>query len=252
MNPSEYGESSAVNDLATEVLNCAAPVDILAAVYVSAADTVAEANATDATKSPVLGFCVLKPTPTTCVIQTAGIVAGFIGLVPNTIYYLATTDGAITDTAPAGPGNVVIQVGYAISTTKLHLTSAGGGGGGGGGNPNCSPLIDDLGTVGATFDPTVACATAVIKGVIDEPVTMTDITVTEGVADGMIFRVELTQGAIGGDVASWSANFVGGDLIPLLSVGLSVGVGKTDILVFEWDAGRVQWMLVGFINGIAP
>ena len=115
------------------------------------------------------------------------------------------------------------------------------------------PTISALGVVGATFSPSIAKSTGIITGTINAPVTMSNITITDTVCDGLIVRVELTQGAIGGDVALWTAaNFVGSDLVPLTSVGLSIGVGKTDILVFEWSASRGKWMLAGFFSGIAP
>lgn len=149
------------------------------------------------------------------------------------------------------------------------------GGGGGASGPsgpsgayNCIPLVVDVGSLsgpsgfsgpsGASgpsapiFNFEVDRCTAVIKGVVNAPLQMSNIVITDGPVDKLLVRVELTQGPIGGDISSWSANFVGSDLIPLLSVGLSVGAGKTDILTFEYDAYRGRWMLVGFLNGVSP
>ena len=115
-----------------------------------------------------------------------------------------------------------------------------------------NPVVVDIGAVGSSFSPSVLSITSVIKGTVGANFTMTDLTITDGVTDKMQMRVELTQTGGGGDISSWSANFNGSDLVPLTSVGLSIGAGKTDILVFEWDSARVKWNLVGFFNGIAP
>jgi len=126
-------------------------------------------------------------------------------------------------------------------------------GGGGGSGGSSLPVVVDLGTIGPIFAPTVAKATTVIKGVVNEPLTMSNLTITDGVVDKLLIRIELTQGVTGGDISAWTgANFVGGDLVPLTSIGLSIGAGKTDIIVVEWDTARGKWMIVGFFNGIAP
>ena len=50
-----------------------------------------------------------------------GEVSGFVGLTPGALYYLDTTPGAISLTAPAMAGEVVQNVGQALSTTVLLL-----------------------------------------------------------------------------------------------------------------------------------
>lgn len=114
------------------------------------------------------------------------------------------------------------------------------------------PVVVDLGTVGPVFSPSISNIVSVIKGVVNEDFTMSDITVTDGVYDKMIFRIELTQGSTGGDSVIWSSNFVGGDLIPLSSIGLSITAGKTDLIIVEYDSFRDKYMVVGFIRGIDP
>lgn len=49
-----------------------------------------------------------------------GVIDGFTGLVPNTDYFLSTTAGLITDTAPGG-SNTVQYVGYAITSTQMYF-----------------------------------------------------------------------------------------------------------------------------------
>lgn len=122
-------------------------------------------------------------------------------------------------------------------------------------NPSTGvPRIISLGSLGAAFSPSFVAnfpRPTIIKATVDAGFTMTNITVSDGAQDGMKIQVEFTQGA-GGDITSWSANFDGSDLVPLTSVGLSVGAGKTDILIFEWDSTRAKWMLISFFNGVQP
>lgn len=116
-----------------------------------------------------------------------------------------------------------------------------------------NPVVVDISPVNPDFNESVLSITAVLKGTVTANFTMTNLTITDGVTDKMQFRLEFTQSGGGGDISSWSAtNFIGSDLIPLTSVGLSIGAGKTDILIIEWDAARAKWMLVGFINGVLP
>ena len=51
-----------------------------------------------------------------------GVVDGYVGLTAGARYYGdPATPGKITTTAPSGTGNTIVQVGYAKSTTALHL-----------------------------------------------------------------------------------------------------------------------------------
>lgn len=113
------------------------------------------------------------------------------------------------------------------------------------------PVIEDLGVVGASFAPSVSKVTDVIKAVVDDDFTMDDLIITDDPEDCFEIQVQFTQG-VGGDILSWdSSKFVGGDLIPLSSIGLSIGTDKIDILTFRWDEGLSKWLLVGFVHGIA-
>jgi hypothetical protein len=54
--------------------------------------------------------------------MVAGVLAGLSGLVAGTEYYLsAATAGLITATAPSTPGQYVVKVGRALSTTELMV-----------------------------------------------------------------------------------------------------------------------------------
>lgn len=49
----------------------------------------------------------------------SGVITGLTGLTIGTIYFLSTTAGAVTSTAPSSAGNVVQRLGKAKSTTEL-------------------------------------------------------------------------------------------------------------------------------------
>jgi hypothetical protein len=91
-------------------------------VYISAASTVAKADADDPTKLPVLGVITSKPTTITCVVRSHGEYTTS-GLTAGATYYLSATAGAITSTAPSAP--YAVPVGVAKSTTVLMVMPAG-------------------------------------------------------------------------------------------------------------------------------
>ncbi len=54
--------------------------------------------------------------------MVAGVLSGLTGLVAGTEYYLsAATAGLLTATAPTTPGQYVVKIGRAISTTELMV-----------------------------------------------------------------------------------------------------------------------------------
>lgn len=79
------------------------------------------ANATNATK-PTRAFCSV---PSGVLSGAFGefIICGvnpyYSGLTPAATYYLHTTSGQISTTAPATVGNIVQEIGYALSSTSL-------------------------------------------------------------------------------------------------------------------------------------
>lgn len=109
-------------------------------VYVSAAGSVNKANAAASGTTKVLGL--VKDASISAAasgfIQTDGIlsattgqwdaVAGTTGgLTAGTIYYLSTTAGLLSSTAPSGSGQYVMKVGMALSTTELEIDTDRGG-----------------------------------------------------------------------------------------------------------------------------
>lgn len=101
-----------------ETYNCPATVAVLDAVYISAPGTVDKANATSTTQLAV-GIVISKPSAVTAEVLHCGVSTGWVGLTSGAIYYLDTSPGLITSTAPTNPGNAVQTVGIATSTTTL-------------------------------------------------------------------------------------------------------------------------------------
>ncbi len=77
-----------------------------------------QANATSASTANVIGICILNDSGTIS-IQQIGNNGSVSGLTAGTKYYLSTTAGALTATAPSSTGNIVYQIGYARSSTEI-------------------------------------------------------------------------------------------------------------------------------------
>jgi len=101
-----------------------ATVSVGDAVYVSAAATVSQADASAPTGQKVsIGLCVAKPTPTTATVRYAGEAAVFSGtLVDGDTYYLSTTAGQITnDVSAYGAGDAIQIIGVAKDSNTLII-----------------------------------------------------------------------------------------------------------------------------------
>lgn len=117
--------AAAVAGITTDVsgLTCLSGDAVGDAVYLSAASTVAKADADDAAKIPAIGLIVSKQSSTSCTVRVSGLVTGLTSLTAGSIYYLDTTAGAITATAPASPN--AAPIGIAVSTTSLLVLPLG-------------------------------------------------------------------------------------------------------------------------------
>jgi len=102
------------------VYSCPATVSLYDAVALTGADAVAEADADNAAARPCRGFVVAKPTATSCIIQYAGELNGFAGLVADQTYYLSETPGQI-GAKPTSPGTIQQVVGWARNATTLII-----------------------------------------------------------------------------------------------------------------------------------
>lgn len=99
-------------------------VSVADAVYVSAAATVAQANATLPVGAKLnIGICVAKPTAATATVRFAGEAAVFSGtLTAGDTYYLDTVAGQITNNvAGHGAGDVIQIVGVAKDSNTLII-----------------------------------------------------------------------------------------------------------------------------------
>jgi len=117
--------SSAVLDVFSSVFSCSSGLAVGDIVYLSASDTVAKADGTDAGKMPALGIIVNKPTTTTCILQYGGELTTS-GLTAGLTYYVSATGSLTSNTA----GLAVIQaLGVAKDSTTLIMdvpTTVGG------------------------------------------------------------------------------------------------------------------------------
>jgi hypothetical protein len=82
------------------------------------------ANATNNTK-PCHGFCTtlagIASGVSGEVILNFGLLTGITGVVRGTRYFLSTTNGLITATAPVAAGNIEQPLGLALDTVALHF-----------------------------------------------------------------------------------------------------------------------------------
>lgn len=90
-------------------------------VYITATSTVMKADATTIAKA-ARGYVltsVLSASLATVYFDESN--SAVTGLTPGATYYLGTSPGTVTTTAPTGTGNIVQPVGFASSTTNLHV-----------------------------------------------------------------------------------------------------------------------------------
>jgi len=97
-------------------------VFLLDVVYATGSGAADKADGTNPAKVPAVGIVVQKPDSTTAVVQYVGEVDGFGSLVPGLVYYVSTTPGQLTSTAPTANGSVVQKVGVAKTATVLMLS----------------------------------------------------------------------------------------------------------------------------------
>jgi len=120
--PAGIGEASQIFPT-SEAITAGALVNLF---LVSTTWTARNANATDATK-PAMGFVTAGTTsPNNTTIYFPGqIVTGVSVLTPGPVF-LSITSGAVSSTAPNAAGNLVQQVGYALSATSFVFQPAPG------------------------------------------------------------------------------------------------------------------------------
>ena len=117
-----YASASSASNVDNTYTAGAGGISARDCVYISAADTILPADADAESTAKVIG---IAPSAITAAasgsVRSAGLVTGFSGLTAGARYWLSQTAGAITTTPPSGAGVVLYQIGYAKSTTVLHL-----------------------------------------------------------------------------------------------------------------------------------
>ena len=125
----QYSNDVLINGEASSALVVGTPVYISAAGAAKRAQSNAASTARDAglwvDTTPAAagsGNCAVSGRVTATTVQWDAVAATTGGLVFNTSYYLdPTTPGKLTSTAPTTPGQLVVLVGVAISSTDMEL-----------------------------------------------------------------------------------------------------------------------------------
>lgn len=117
------GSSSAIGGVFTGT--CLSSIAAGDLVYVSGGSrAVSRIDITNPVKVPCIGAVVSKPTATTCLVQTGGVIESvYAGLIPNAPYFCSTL-GRPTTSKPSGTDVApvyVIPIGYAIDASTLLL-----------------------------------------------------------------------------------------------------------------------------------
>lgn len=90
-------------------------------VYINGSGQALKADANAIAKAAV-GFVLTSiSNGATGTVYFEGTVTGLTSLTPGARYFLSTTPGAITTTAPTGTADIVQQVGFAVSSTELSF-----------------------------------------------------------------------------------------------------------------------------------
>ena len=99
---------------------CTATESVGDLVYISASDTVAQADASAIGTARVVGYITEKPTSTSCRVSVAPGPVSATGLTVGAPVYLSDTAGAVSSTE----GTVIVEVGIADTTTSFVFTGA--------------------------------------------------------------------------------------------------------------------------------
>lgn len=95
-------------------------VGLLDAVYIGATNKVFKASA-GLGGNAAIGFVTDLPTGTTAKVRTEKVLSGFSGLTPTQAVFLSTTPGLITHTPPSGTGQIVQELGIALTASSILI-----------------------------------------------------------------------------------------------------------------------------------
>jgi len=196
-------------------------------VYVSAADTVALADADASGKKMPIGITVSAPTGSTAVVRFVGLITSAGSFTAGALQYVSTTAGALTETAPAAPNATPIAI--AINTTDLLV----------------------LGPLGAVFDTLrgIAATTgANLIGYDDSGSKTSAATVADALDELYLDRLS-TQRGIPINLGAWREVNATGDVGNVAAIGGVLASDTAPILRAEsttnsweisWAAGNVD------------
>lgn len=208
------------------------------AVYISAANTVAKADADDTAKIPAVGLIVSKQSSTSCTVRFNGLVTGLTSLTAGAIYYLSATAGAITATAPTAP--YAAPIGLAVSTTTLFVFGSLG---------TAFSVLRGKGVMNATRDIGIPLSNWRIVSATGD---VGNIAAIGGVLASNSDPILLGEATTNSWAISWAANSVVpiGVQVPIpadlddtanVTLTLSVSSGTTDAATMgvasSWDGG---------------
>lgn len=79
------------------------------------------ASAAGPSPTVCIGFAAALPTATTAKIRTEKILDGFTSLTPGLPVFLSLIPGEVTQTPPTGVGDMVQELGLALTATKILI-----------------------------------------------------------------------------------------------------------------------------------
>jgi hypothetical protein len=104
----------------TTQFSCTATEQIGDLVYIVSDDTVEQADAFVSSKKNVIGYILGKPTTTTCLVATSGVVTASGLSAGDKIFLSDSSPGGITTTEPAPP-SASVEVGFAKNSTEYFF-----------------------------------------------------------------------------------------------------------------------------------
>lgn len=108
----------------TLTFSCTATEQVGDLVYVSDANSVEQADASDISSSDVIGHIVSKPTATTCLVSNSQGPVTSVGLNAGERVWLSDGTPGGVETDPPNSPSVAVEVGVAISDTEFIFTGA--------------------------------------------------------------------------------------------------------------------------------
>lgn len=198
-------------------------------VYVSAADTVALADADASGKKMPMGITASAPTGSTAVVRFIGILTGAGSFTAGALQYVSTTAGDLTETAPTAPNATPIAI--AINTTDLLV----------------------LGPLGAVFDTLRSVAAnlgSYLVGYQDVNSKTAAANVGAALDEIYVDRLSTSRGMVPIPLSSWRIVGATGDVGNIAAIG-GVMASNSDPTL-EGEATTNSWVIKWAANSVVP